>query len=52
MLLQVCKGALPSYMIPIRVDIWHGALPRNPNGKIDRALLAQTLKPLFSENAQ
>jgi acyl-CoA ligase (AMP-forming) (exosortase A-associated) len=52
MLLQVCKGALPSYMIPIRVDIWHGALPRNPNGKIDRALLAQTLMPLFSENAQ
>lgn len=52
MLLTVCKAALPSYMMPVRVDIWHGTLPRNPNGKIDRALLAEGLTPLFTEDAQ
>lgn len=52
MLLTVCKAALPSYMIPRRVDILHGALPRNPNGKIDRALLAQTLMPLLVEDVR
>lgn len=52
MLLTVCKAALPGYMMPTRVDIWHGALPRNPNGKIDRALLAQTLMPLIVENVR
>lgn len=50
MLLKVCKQHLPAYMVPIRIDIRTGELPRNPNGKIDRKLLARQLPPLLSEN--
>lgn len=35
-----CKAALPIYMVPAQVDVRPGPLPRNPNGKIDRKLLA------------
>ena len=36
-LLAHCKGSLPAYMVPALVH-WHGqALPRNANGKLDRA---------------
>jgi acyl-CoA ligase (AMP-forming) (exosortase A-associated) len=35
-LLAHCRAQLPAYMVPSAVH-WHaGALPRNPNGKIDR----------------
>lgn len=34
-LVASCAGALPTYMMPKRVDIWE-ELPLNPNGKIDR----------------
>ncbi|MFK8053404.1 MAG: acyl-CoA ligase (AMP-forming), exosortase A system-associated [Woeseiaceae bacterium] len=39
---QYCRKELPSYMVPSEY-IWHDALPRNPNGKIDRATIARTL---------
>jgi acyl-CoA ligase (AMP-forming) (exosortase A-associated) len=39
-LLAACKDRLPAYMIPARVDIRSGSLPRNANGKIDRKSLA------------
>jgi acyl-CoA synthetase (AMP-forming)/AMP-acid ligase II len=42
-LLAACKQALPAYMVPSRVDMRAQPLPRNPNGKIDRKALAQTL---------
>jgi acyl-CoA synthetase (AMP-forming)/AMP-acid ligase II len=35
-----CRERLPGYMVPSRIDIRSGPLPRNLNGKIDRKLLA------------
>jgi acyl-CoA ligase (AMP-forming) (exosortase A-associated) len=42
-LLAACKQDLPAYMVPARIDIRQSPLPRNPNGKIDRKLLADQL---------
>ena len=39
-LLADCKARMPAYMVPAGVDAATGPLPRNPNGKIDRKLLA------------
>ena len=39
-LLAECKRRMPAYMVPHRVESVVGPLPRNPNGKIDRKLLA------------
>ena len=45
--LGACRERLPAYMLPSRVDIREGALPRNPNGKIDRKSLAGEFVGLF-----
>jgi acyl-CoA ligase (AMP-forming) (exosortase A-associated) len=42
-LLAECRRRLPAYMVPARVNLRTEALPRNPNGKIDRNLLRQAL---------
>ncbi|MNM17275.1 Long-chain-fatty-acid--CoA ligase [compost metagenome] len=42
-LLAACRARLPAYMLPVWIDIRFDALPRNPNGKIDRVLLAREL---------
>jgi acyl-coenzyme A synthetase/AMP-(fatty) acid ligase len=47
-LLASCKERLPNYMQPVHCE-WRDALPRNPNGKIDRSLLSRELKTLFAE---
>jgi acyl-CoA ligase (AMP-forming) (exosortase A-associated) len=39
-LLAECRNRLPAYMVPSKIDVRHGSLPRNPNGKIDRKMLA------------
>jgi acyl-CoA ligase (AMP-forming) (exosortase A-associated) len=39
-LLHECRRRMPAYMIPARIDVVSAPLPRNPNGKIDRRLLA------------
>jgi acyl-CoA ligase (AMP-forming) (exosortase A-associated) len=39
-LLRECKQRMPAYMVPHSVQAAAGPLPRNPNGKIDRKLLA------------
>lgn len=39
-LLAECKRRMPAYMVPHGVQAMSGPLPRNPNGKIDRKLLA------------
>ena len=39
-LLADCKLHMPAYMVPHGVQVVPGPLPRNPNGKIDRKLLA------------
>ena len=39
-LLVACRAAMPAYMVPADVQLLDAPLPRNPNGKIDRKLLA------------
>jgi acyl-CoA ligase (AMP-forming) (exosortase A-associated) len=39
-LLAQCRIHMPAYMVPAGVTAMTGPLPRNPNGKIDRKLLA------------
>jgi acyl-CoA synthetase (AMP-forming)/AMP-acid ligase II len=39
-LLAECKRQMPAYMVPAGITPAAGPLPRNPNGKIDRKLLA------------
>ena len=44
-LLAECRERLPTYMVPAQIEHAHtGALPRNPNGKIDRKLLATRVR--------
>jgi acyl-CoA synthetase (AMP-forming)/AMP-acid ligase II len=44
-----CRPHLPAYMLPARIIVWDGSLPRNPNGKIDRKLLSVQLANTFVE---
>src|SRR5206468_94636 len=46
------KPHLPAYMLPARIIVSETALPRNPNGKIDRKLLSTRFESLFTEAAQ
>ncbi|NRF66533.1 acyl-CoA ligase (AMP-forming), exosortase A system-associated [Aquincola sp. S2] len=39
-LLADCRARMPAYMVPAGIEAVAGPLPRNPNGKIDRKLLA------------
>ncbi|MDO9598616.1 MAG: acyl-CoA ligase (AMP-forming), exosortase A system-associated [Azoarcus sp.] len=38
-----CRTRMPAYMVPSRIELHEGPLPRNPNGKIDRKALANQL---------
>lgn len=38
-----CRTRMPAYMVPARIEVRDGPLPRNPNGKIDRKTLAGDL---------
>ncbi|GHT82177.1 acyl-CoA ligase (AMP-forming), exosortase A system-associated [Betaproteobacteria bacterium] len=40
-----CRARMPAYMVPARVELHPGPLPRNPNGKIDRKTLARETQP-------
>ncbi|WP_420474439.1 acyl-CoA ligase (AMP-forming), exosortase A system-associated [Noviherbaspirillum sp. ST9] len=51
-LLAACKPHLPNYMLPNRIIVWEGSLPRNPNGKIDRKLLATQHANIFMEESK
>jgi acyl-CoA ligase (AMP-forming) (exosortase A-associated) len=42
-----CQKRLPVYMAPAHIEIVTEALPRNPNGKIDRKALATARAGLF-----
>lgn len=46
-----CRREMPLYMVPGRI-IERDALPRNPNGKIDRSRLATELAGTFDEEGQ
>lgn len=50
-LLAACKLQLPAFMLPSRIECREGSLPRNPNGKIDRRLLAQELQDAMEPEA-
>jgi acyl-CoA ligase (AMP-forming) (exosortase A-associated) len=50
-LLDLCRECLPAFMVPARIIERKGSLPRNPNGKIDRKLLAQEFEGLFEAAA-
>ena len=50
-LLAACRDRLPIYMVPAHIDVRTQPLPRNPNGKIDRKLLAAEFANLFRETA-
>jgi acyl-CoA synthetase (AMP-forming)/AMP-acid ligase II len=39
-------------MMPSRIVVWEGSLPRNPNGKIDRKLLAMQFADTFVESKE
>jgi len=45
-LFAYCKAHMPGYMVPGHVE-WLDTLPRNPNGKFDRPLLAGRFKMVF-----
>lgn len=48
-LLAACRGSLPLYMVPAKIEIRPGPLPRNVNGKIDRKLLSGEFEQLFAK---
>lgn len=50
-IMTACRNELPNYMIPHEI-IWKDALPRNPNGKIDRKRLRDELQDIFQENGE
>jgi acyl-coenzyme A synthetase/AMP-(fatty) acid ligase len=45
-LIKLCKIKFPNYMVPAKIEILP-SLPKNPNGKIDRTLLAQQYAKIF-----
>jgi acyl-coenzyme A synthetase/AMP-(fatty) acid ligase len=46
-ILDVCRQRLPAFMVPAQVLVRSEALPRNPNGKIDRKRLGAESGDLF-----
>jgi acyl-CoA synthetase (AMP-forming)/AMP-acid ligase II len=50
-LLDECKAKLPTFMVPAHIHVLR-ALPRNPNGKIDRKQIAHDLRDLFQNAKQ
>jgi len=46
-LLASCRDRLPVFMLPAKIDIRPGPLPKNPNGKIDRKLLNSEFVDFF-----
>lgn len=45
--LSQCKQNLPAYMVPAMICV-KDEMPRNPNGKIDRKILLEEFKNLFT----
>ena len=50
-LLDAIRKDLPAFMVPSRIE-WRERLPRNPNGKYDRAGLSAELRELFMAGIQ
>jgi len=47
-----CQQLLPSYMVPSHIEIYAQPLPRNANGKIDRAALRSDFSDQFSNKIE
>jgi acyl-CoA ligase (AMP-forming) (exosortase A-associated) len=47
-LYQACRERLPAYMVPAKIEVRAGPLPRNPNGKIDRKTLRSEFEGIFA----
>jgi len=47
-LLDFCRTRMPTFMVPHRIE-WLEELPRNPNGKFDRPLLAAQFRDLLRD---
>ena len=50
--LAACRARMPAYMVPAGIEAGVGPLPRNPNGKIDRKLLAAEWAQRQARNAE
>lgn len=48
-LMDFCRDHLPAFMVPAQIHYREGALPRNPNGKIDRKSLSLEFAELFQK---
>lgn len=46
---QHCRQHLPAYMVPAHIAVVPDALPRNPNGKLDRKLMQLRFAHQFSD---
>jgi acyl-CoA ligase (AMP-forming) (exosortase A-associated) len=46
-LLSACRARLPGYMVPSKIEVRPGPLPRNPNGKIDRKTISSAFQDCF-----
>jgi acyl-coenzyme A synthetase/AMP-(fatty) acid ligase len=46
-----CRRRMPAYMVPAVIVARQGPLPRNPNGKIDRQLLAAEAAEISASRA-
>jgi acyl-CoA ligase (AMP-forming) (exosortase A-associated) len=49
-LLAKCRQNMPQYMVPLQI-VERAALPRNPNGKIDRKLLSGEMADAFQQES-
>lgn len=49
-LLAACRERLPPFMVPAKIDVRDGPLPRNPNGKIDRKALSLEFADLYASD--
>lgn len=45
--LEYCRREMPAYMVPGRI-LWRESLPRNANGKLDRAALSAALTEMMT----
>jgi acyl-CoA ligase (AMP-forming) (exosortase A-associated) len=50
-LLSACRERLPAFMVPARIVVREGPLPRNANGKIDRKSLGGEFAGAFGSGA-